>query len=87
MPFSISQMDLQRVMQSERCKTKTNTTWPHLSKRQNSQNKRLIDTKKKCQSILVFLPGKSHGKRNLVGYSTKGHKESDITEHDHGCIQ
>ena len=64
MPLSISQMDLESVMQSERCKTKTNTTWPHLykeSKRQNSQNKRLIDMKKKCQSTPVFFSGKSHG--------------------------
>ena len=25
---------------------------------------------------LVFLPGKSHGQRSLVGYSPWGHKES-----------
>ena len=28
----------------------------------------------------VFLPGKSHGQRSLVGYSPRGHKESDMTE-------
>jgi len=28
----------------------------------------------------VFLPGKSHGQRSLVGYSPWGHKESDMTE-------
>ena len=28
----------------------------------------------------VFLPGKSHGQRSLVGYSPWGHKESDTTE-------
>ena len=28
----------------------------------------------------VFLPGESHGQRNLVGYSPWGHKESDTTE-------
>jgi len=28
----------------------------------------------------VFLPGKSHGQRNLVGYSPWGCKESDTTE-------
>ena len=26
-----------------------------------------------------ILAGKSHGQRNLVGYSPWGHKESDIT--------
>ena len=34
----------------------------------------------KRQSILVFLSEKSHGQRSLVGYSSKGYKESDITE-------
>ena len=28
----------------------------------------------------VFLPGKSHGTRSLVGYSPWGCKESDLTE-------
>ena len=28
----------------------------------------------------VFLPGESHGQRNLVGYSPWGSKESDMTE-------
>ncbi len=28
----------------------------------------------------VFMPGKSHGPRSLVGYSPWGHKESDTTE-------
>ena len=27
----------------------------------------------------VFLPGTSHGQRSLMGYSPRGHKESDIT--------
>ena len=28
----------------------------------------------------VFLPGKSHGRRSLEGYSPRGHKELDTTE-------
>ena len=28
----------------------------------------------------IFLPGESHGQRSLVGYSSQGHKESDMTE-------
>ena len=32
------------------------------------------------QPTPVFLPGKSHGWRNLVGYSPWGRKESDTTE-------
>ena len=28
----------------------------------------------------VFLPGEFHGQRSLVGYSSRGHKESDMTE-------
>ena len=29
----------------------------------------------------VFLHGKSHGQRSLVGYCSKGYEESDTTEH------
>ena len=29
----------------------------------------------------VFLPGKFHGQRSLVGYSPWDHKESDMTEY------
>ena len=28
----------------------------------------------------VFLPGESHGQKSRVGYSSWGHKESDMTE-------
>jgi len=28
----------------------------------------------------VFLPGESHGQRNLAGFSPWSHKESDMTE-------
>ena len=34
----------------------------------------------------VFLPGKSHGQRNMAGYRPCGHKEADTTqvsEHSH----
>ena len=31
----------------------------------------------------VFLPGESHGRRSLVGYSPWGRKESDTTERLH----
>jgi len=39
-----------------------------------------IPWRRAWQPIPVFLPGKSHGQRNLAGYSPKGHKESDRTE-------
>ena len=35
----------------------------------------------KQQPAPVFLPGKFHGQRSLVGYSPWGHKESDTTEY------
>ena len=35
---------------------------------------------RKWQPIPIFLPGKLHGKRSLVGYSAWGRKESDMTE-------
>jgi len=39
-----------------------------------------ISWRRKCQPTPVFLPGKSHGGRSLVGYSSCSHKESDMTE-------
>ena len=36
--------------------------------------------RRKWQPTPVFLPGESHGWRNLVGYSPRGRKESDTTE-------
>ena len=42
-----------------------------------------IPWRRKWQPIPVLLPGKSHGQRNLVGYSPWGCKKSDITEQPH----
>ena len=39
-----------------------------------------LEWRRKWQPTPVFLPGKSHGQRSLVGYSSWGHKESDTTE-------
>ena len=44
---------------------------------------RKICWRRKCEPIPVSLPGKSHGRRSLVGYSPWGHKESDMTEQRH----
>ena len=33
----------------------------------------------KWQPTLVYLPGKFHGQRSLVGYSQRSHRESDTT--------
>ena len=41
---------------------------------------RKISWRRKWQGTPVFLPGKYHGQRNLVGYSPQGPKESDTTE-------
>ena len=42
---------------------------------------RKIPWRRKWQPTPIFLPGKSHGQRSLVGYNPWGHKESDATEH------
>ena len=42
-----------------------------------------IRWRRKWQPTPVFLPGKFHGQRSLVGYSLWGHKESDTTERHH----
>ena len=39
-----------------------------------------IPWRRAWQPTPVFLPGKSHGQRSLVGYSPWGRKESDTTE-------
>ena len=39
--------------------------------------------RRKWQPTPVFLPGKSHGRRSLVGYSPWGRKELDTTEWFH----
>ena len=36
--------------------------------------------RRKWQSTPPLLPGKSHGRRRLIGYSPWGRKESDTTE-------
>jgi len=41
---------------------------------------RKIPLSRKWQPTPVFLPGKFHGQRSLVGYSLCGHKESDTAE-------
>ena len=38
---------------------------------------------KEMQPTPVFLPGESHGRRSLVGYSPRSCKESDMTEQLH----
>ena len=40
----------------------------------------ILCQEQKWQPTPVFLPGKFHGQRNLVGYSPRGHKESNATE-------
>ena len=42
-----------------------------------------MDYRKKWQPTPVLLPGKSHGQRNVVGYSSWGRKQSDTTERLH----
>ena len=41
---------------------------------------RKIPWRRKWQPTAVFLPGKFHGQRSLVGYSPWGHKELDMTK-------
>ena len=46
---------------------------------------RKIHWRRKGQPVPVFLPGKSHGQKSLMGYSLEGCKESDKTE-DACCL-
>ena len=40
-----------------------------------------IPWRRQWQPTPVFLPGKSHGQRNLAGYSPWGHKALNVTEY------
>ena len=40
---------------------------------------RKIPWERKWEPTLVFLPGESHGQKNLADYGLWGHKESDMT--------
>ena len=42
--------------------------------------------RRKWQPTPVFFPGESHGERSLVGNSSWGHRELDMTEHVHTHI-
>ena len=42
---------------------------------------RKIPWSRKWQTTPVFLPGKFHGQRSLVGYGPWGSRELDLTEH------
>ena len=46
-----------------------------------------IPWRRKWQSTPALLPGKSHGRRSLTGYSPWGRKESDTTEWLHFHFQ
>ena len=43
-----------------------------------------VPWRRKRQPTSVFLPGKFHGQRSRVGYSSWGRKELDKTEHELG---
>ena len=42
-----------------------------------------ISWRRKWQLAPVYLPGKFHGRRSLLGYSPWGHRELDMTEQLH----
>ena len=44
---------------------------------------RRLPWRRKWQPTPGFLTGESHGQRGLAGYSPRGHKELDMTEHAH----
>ena len=46
----------------------------------------MSDWRREWQPTSVFLPGKSHAQRILVGYSPWGPKESDMTLRLSACL-
>ena len=51
----------------------------HMRHRFNPWVKKILWRRKRLPTP-VFLPGEFHGQRSMVSYSSKGHKESDMTE-------
>ena len=54
---------------------------PAMQETQEMWVQSLILWSRKGQPTVVFLPEKSHGQKNLMGYSPKRCKDSDMTEH------
>ena len=44
-----------------------------------------LSWRRKWQPIPVLLPGRSHGRRSLAGYSPWDLKKLDMTKHTHMC--
>ena len=59
----------------------TSATWGHLGAfKMFNPCVRKVAWRRAWQPTPVFFPGEFHGQKNLVGYSPRGHKESDTTE-------
>ena len=72
----------QEGMVSGRGRTGTSANWNRLHlglQLQTSTSSPDSTHRQKRQHTPVFLPGKSHGQRSLLGYSPYGQKESDMT--------
>ena len=66
-----------------RATCQTNNMEMHLARSGFDSWVRKIPWRRKWQSTLALLPGKSHGQRSLIGYSPWGLRESDTTERLH----
>ena len=55
--------------------------WPAMQETEMPSLGQKIPWRRKWKPTPVFLPGKSHGQRSLVGYSPNSHKDLDATEH------
>ena len=90
-PWTVWSMWSQRVRQTERLQLSlSGGSSGRESACQCRSCKRCVDPwvrkipwRKKWQLTPVFLPGKSHGKRSLGGFSPRDCKKSDTAEHQH----
>ena len=58
-------------------------SWTRLKRLSSSSSSRNIRRRRQWHPTPVLLPGKSHGRRSLVGLSPWGREESDTTERLH----
>ena len=53
---------------------------PNRSRYRGKNTQNYTKKRRQWQPTPVLLPGQSHGRRSLVGCSSCGHEESDMTE-------
>ena len=71
--------ECQRITRRDK-KAFLNEQWKEIEENNRMRKTRDLLWRRQWQPTPVLLPGKSHGRRSLMGYSPWGHEESDTTD-------